>query len=113
MLDVSVFRNLRFSAASASIAFVYFALMGVMYFMTSYLQSVLGFSALEAGEMMLPVAVGMAFASRVTVVVTNRFGTKVAVSAGLAIVAAARVMVAGFDEGTRTVVVCRTLGLMG
>jgi MFS family permease len=34
MLDVSVFRNLRFSAASVSITFVFFALMGVMYFLT-------------------------------------------------------------------------------
>ena len=52
MLDVSVFRNLRFSAASISITFVFFALMGVMYFLTTYLQSVLGYSALEAGVRM-------------------------------------------------------------
>src|SRR5262245_21676906 len=36
MLQVSVFRNLRFSAASASITFVYFALNGVLYFLTTY-----------------------------------------------------------------------------
>ncbi len=47
MLDVSVFRNLRFSAASLSIACVFFALMGVVYFLTMYLQSVLGSGALE------------------------------------------------------------------
>ena len=44
MLDVSVFRNLRFSAASLSVTFVFFALMGVMYFLTTYLQSVLGYT---------------------------------------------------------------------
>jgi MFS family permease len=49
MLDVSTFRNLRFSAASISIAFVFFALMGVVFFLTTYLQSVLGFSALQSG----------------------------------------------------------------
>ena len=49
MLDVSVFRNLRFSAASISVAFVFFALMGVVYFLTTYLQSVMGYNALEAG----------------------------------------------------------------
>ena len=59
MLDVSVFRNLRFSAASLSVTFVYFALMGVMYFLTSYLQSVLGHDALDAGVRMLPIAAGM------------------------------------------------------
>ena len=59
MLDVSVFRNLRFSAASISITFVFFALMGVLFFLTTYLQSVLGYSALQAGVRMLPIAVGM------------------------------------------------------
>ena len=57
-----MFRNLRFSAASISIAFVFFALMGVMYFLTTYLQSVLGYSALDAGVRMLPIAVGMVLA---------------------------------------------------
>ena len=33
--------------------------MGVMYFLTTYLQSVLGHSALEAGLLMLPIAAGM------------------------------------------------------
>ena len=33
--------------------------MGVMYFLTSYLQSVLGHSALDAGVRMLPIAAGM------------------------------------------------------
>jgi EmrB/QacA subfamily drug resistance transporter len=113
MLDVSVFRNRRFSAASASIAFVYFALMGVMYFMTTYIQDVLGMSALDAGVRMLPIAVGMAFASRITVKLTKRLGTKVTVSVGLAIVASALVMVAGFGEHTGDLPLCRTLGLMG
>ena len=72
MLDVSVFRNLRFSAASISITFVFFALMGVMYFLTTYLQSVLGYSALEAGVRMLPIAVGMIVASKLSVGSTRR-----------------------------------------
>ncbi len=67
MLDVSVFRNLRFSAASISITFVFFALMGVMYFLTTYLQSVLGYSALQAGVKMLPIAIGMILASKLVV----------------------------------------------
>jgi EmrB/QacA subfamily drug resistance transporter len=81
MLDVSVFRNLRFSAASASITFVYFALMGVMYFQTTYLQSVLGNSALEAGVLMLPTAAGMMVAARSSVAFTRLLGTKIVVPA--------------------------------
>ena len=46
MLDVRVFRNARFSAASVSIAFMFFALMGVVYFLTTYVQTVLGYGTL-------------------------------------------------------------------
>ena len=86
MIDVSVFRNLRFSAASVSVMFVFFALMGVMYFLTTYLQSVLGYTALEAGVRMVPIAVGLIVASRLSVVLTERFGTKVVVAGGLLVV---------------------------
>jgi EmrB/QacA subfamily drug resistance transporter len=71
MLQVRVFRNLRFSAASASIAFVYFALMGVLYFLTTYLQSVLGYSAFEAGLRMVAPAAGIIVASKLSVVLTG------------------------------------------
>ena len=64
MIDVTVFRNLRFSAASLSITFVFFALMGVLFFITTYMQAVLGYSALGTGLRVLPVAFGMVMASR-------------------------------------------------
>jgi len=86
MLDVTVFRNLRFSAANVSVTFVFFALMGVMYFLTTYLQSVLGYSALQAGVRMLPIAVGVILAARLSVPVTARLGTKFVVAAGLVVV---------------------------
>ena len=86
MLDVSVFRNLRFSAANIAVTFVFFALMGVMYFLTTYLQSVMGYTALEAGVRMVPIALGVIFAARLSVALTARLGTKVVVAAGLAVV---------------------------
>jgi EmrB/QacA subfamily drug resistance transporter len=89
MLDVSVFRNLRFSAASIAITFVFFALMGVMYFLTTYLQSVMGYTPLQAGVRMLPVAIGVILAARLSVVLAARFGTKVVVTAGLGVIAVA------------------------
>jgi DHA2 family multidrug resistance protein-like MFS transporter len=86
MLDVSVFRNLRFSAASISITFVFFALMGVMYFLTTYLQSVMGYTALQAGVRMAPIAIGLIIASKLSVALTARLGTKVVVAGGLLLV---------------------------
>ncbi|HEX5866205.1 MAG TPA: MFS transporter, partial [Beijerinckiaceae bacterium] len=113
MLDVSVFRNLRFSAASISITFVFFALMGVMYFLTTYLQSVLGYSALQAGVKMLPIAIGMIIASKLAVGLTRRFGTKFSVALGLAHVAGALAMIATFDTGTSGLEIALALGTLG
>jgi EmrB/QacA subfamily drug resistance transporter len=109
LLEVSVFRNLRFTAASLSIAFIFFALMGVMYFLTTYLQTVLGLSALDAGVRMLAIAAGIVVATRLSV----RLGTKVAVSGGLAIVAGALIMLTGFGTTTGDAQLCLVLALMG
>jgi Na+/melibiose symporter-like transporter len=113
MLDVSVFRNLRFSAASIAVGFVFFALMGVVYFLTTYLQSVMGYTALEAGVRMIPVAAGLVSATRLSVVLTERFGTKIVVATGLAIVAGALYLLgtAGVDTGYGRVAIA--LGTLG
>jgi len=108
-----VFRNLRFSASSLSVTFVYFALMGVMYFLTTYLQSVLGHDALSAGVRMLPIAAGMMLTARTSVMLTRKVGTKIPVASGLAAVAGALVMVAGFDVNTTDGHMALVLGLMG
>jgi len=113
ILDVRVFRNPRFSAASTSVTFVYFALMGVMYFLTTYLQSVLGHSALDAGARMLPIAVGMILAAKASVLLTRRLGTKLVVASGLAMVAGALVMLSAFDVATGDARIALALGTMG
>ena len=45
MIDIAIFRNLRFSAASLSVMLVFFGLMGTVFMLTTYLQTVLGYSA--------------------------------------------------------------------
>jgi EmrB/QacA subfamily drug resistance transporter len=113
MLDVSVFRNLRFSAASISVAFVFFALMGVVYFLTTYLQSVMGYTALEAGIRMLPVAVGLIAATKLSVEATKWLGTKIVVAAGLGTVGSSLYLLGtcGVDTGYGRVALA--LSMMG
>ena len=113
MLDVSVFRNLRFSAASISIACVFFALMGVMYVLTMYMQSVLGYSPLQAGVKMLPIAIGMVLASKLAIGLTRRLGTKFSVTLGLGTVAGALAMIATFDTVTTGLQIALALGALG
>jgi EmrB/QacA subfamily drug resistance transporter len=113
MLDVSVFRNLRFSAASIAVGFVFFALMGVVYFLTTYLQSVMGYSALDAGIRMIPVALGMIATTKLSVVLTEKLGTKIVVALGMSTVSAALYLLStcGVDTGYGHVAVA--LGMLG
>lgn len=55
-IDITYFRKPAFSAAVAAIALVFFALMGVTFFSAFYLQSVRGYSALQSGLLILPLA---------------------------------------------------------
>jgi predicted MFS family arabinose efflux permease len=113
MLDVGVFRNRRFSAASIAVAFVFFALMGVVYFLTTYLQSVMGYTALEAGIRMLPVAAGLIAATKLSVEATKRLGTKIVVATGLGVVGSALYLLGtcGVDTGYGRVALA--LSMMG
>ena len=89
MLDVRFFRNPRFSAASATITLAYFALFASTFLLTQYFQFVLGYSPLESGLMLTPVALGLMIGSPSAPRFVHRFGTKRVVVFGLLVVAAA------------------------
>jgi EmrB/QacA subfamily drug resistance transporter len=113
MIDIEVFRNLRFSAASLSVMLVFFGLMGTVFMLTTYLQTVLGYSALEAGVRMLPVAVGLVIGSRLAVAVAERLGSKVAVAGGLVIVAGGLEILSQADLDSGYSLVATALGVLG
>ncbi len=86
MLNMRFFRNPRFSAASLSIALVFFALFGSMFFLTQYLQVVLKYSTLQAGIRITPVAVGILIGAPASVRLVRVLGSKLVVAGGLTIV---------------------------
>jgi EmrB/QacA subfamily drug resistance transporter len=100
MLDVRFFENPRFSAASAAITIVFIALFGMLFLLTQYLQSVLGYSTVEAGAVLLPMsAMMMIFAPRSPRLVA-RFGNKLVVAAGMSLVCVAFLLMTTFGTGT-------------
>jgi EmrB/QacA subfamily drug resistance transporter len=88
MLDVRLFANLRFSAASAALTIAFFTLTGFVFLMTQFFQFVRSYSALSTGVHLLPVAVSVAVGSTVGTRLAVRVGTKAIVTAGLALQAA-------------------------
>ena len=94
MLDVRLFRNPRFSAASAAIALSFFGLFGFIFMITQYFQVVRGYDPLGAGIATLPFAFVTAGFSPVAMLLMRRFGTKLVVAAGLAMMSAGFVVAA-------------------
>jgi Na+/melibiose symporter-like transporter len=94
MLDMSFFKNPRFSAANGAITVVFFAMFGSIFLLTQYFQFVLGYSPLETGLRMVPFALTLMVVAPTSSQVVNRFGTKRTVTAGLTLVASALVTMA-------------------
>jgi MFS transporter, DHA2 family, multidrug resistance protein len=88
MLDITLFRNIRFSAASFSITVAFFGLFGFIFLITQYFQLVHGYSPLSAGVHTLPFALGVGAAAPVAPILARRLGTKIIVPAGLLLMGA-------------------------
>jgi hypothetical protein len=85
MLDVGLFRNLRFTAASGSITIGFFTLAGFTFLITQYFQFVKSYTPLGTGVRLLPVATSIAVASLTGTRLAMRIGNKTVVAAGLAL----------------------------
>jgi Na+/melibiose symporter-like transporter len=77
---------------------VFFAMFGSMFLTTQYLQTVLGYSALEAGVRMLPMALVMFIAAPIAPRIVERVGTKLVVGVGMLIAAGGMVIVSQVPE---------------
>jgi len=83
LLDVRLFRNPRFSAASAAITFSFFALFGFIFLVTQYFQILRDYEPLETGIRLLPVALSTGAAAVLGTVLAVRVGNKIVVATGL------------------------------
>jgi len=87
MLDLRLFAEPRFGAASLSIALVMFALMGALFLLTQYMQFVLGYAPFGAGVRIIPLTLGLACGAAVGAALVTRLGVRWVVAGGLAVVA--------------------------
>jgi EmrB/QacA subfamily drug resistance transporter len=98
LLDVRLFSNPRFSAASLAIASAFFGLFGFIFLITQYLQLVQGYSPLEAGLRTVPFALVTGAFSPLSIVLMRRFGTTVVVCSGLGLMSAGFVLAATLES---------------
>jgi EmrB/QacA subfamily drug resistance transporter len=83
MVDLTFFRNPIFSAANAVAFLVSLAMFGAFFYVSIYLQSVLGYSAMGAGMRTLPVAAGVMLGAPISGQLAGRFGPRWPLSIGM------------------------------
>jgi EmrB/QacA subfamily drug resistance transporter len=101
MIDLQLFRNPRFSAASLTVTTIYFALFGTLFFLTQHLQFLLGYGTLLAGLSVLPFALVLMPTTILTPRLAARVGTRAIVTTGLTIIGASLLLrsTASVDTG--------------
>ena len=87
MLEVRLFLSRRFGGANLALTVASFALVGCLFFLTQYLQFVLGFEPMKAGFALLPEVVGLMIGAGLATRLQARVGARLPVAAGLAVVA--------------------------
>lgn len=92
MLDMSFFRNPRFTAANTAVTLTFFALFGSLFLMTQYWQFVHGYSPLEAGVRLIPYAMTMMVTAPLSARLVERLGTKRVVTIGLSTISLSMVV---------------------
>src|SRR5262244_3495741 len=113
MIDVQLFRNPRFTAAAASVAIAFFALLGFIFLMTQYFQVVRGYSPLGTGVRLLPVAVSVGVASVAGTRLAIRVGNKVIVGGGMALFCAALFWISTVSQATSYAIIATQMVVLG
>jgi EmrB/QacA subfamily drug resistance transporter len=88
MLDLSLFRNRTFSGANASMLFVGLAMFGTFFYVSLYMQNVLGYSPVQAGASFLPMTILIILIAPRAGALTDRVGSRWLVGAGMTLLAA-------------------------
>jgi EmrB/QacA subfamily drug resistance transporter len=113
MLDLRFFENPRFSAASGGITLVFLALFGTLFLLTQYLQSVLGYSTVQAGAVLLPQAATMMVLAPLSSGLVAKLGNKVVVTCGLLLVTISLVLFTTFGTDINPLHLIAVTMLMG
>jgi EmrB/QacA subfamily drug resistance transporter len=87
MLDLRLFRNATFAGANTVILLVALAMFGVFFFVSLYMQNILGFSAVEAGAAFLPMTILIILVAPVAGKMSDRIGSRWLMTGGMVLIA--------------------------
>ena len=113
LIDVELFRRPAFTWAIAATVLAIFALAGLLYFFSQYLQLVRGYSTLRAGLTELPSSLASLVVVAVVTAVVRRLGNGRALGSGLLMAAVGLIVVALGESYGGIVVICAGLLIIG
>jgi MFS family permease len=96
LVPLSIFRRSQLRTANAIVVLLYFALFSMFFFVTLYLQQVLGDDALQAGLAFLPITLAVFAGSSLAPRLVARFGVRAVITAGMVLATAGLVLFTGF-----------------
>jgi EmrB/QacA subfamily drug resistance transporter len=97
MLDLSLFKNSTFAGANATMMLVALAMFGVFFFVSLYMQNILGYSATEAGASFLPMTLLIILVAPVAGKLSDRVGSRWLMGAGLTLVSGSLLVFSRLD----------------
>src|SRR5919201_3780898 len=87
MLPLELFRNRTYTGANTVILLVALAMFGVFFFVSLYMQQILGYSAVQAGAAFLPMTVLIVLVAPLAGRMTDRIGSRAFLTAGMGLLA--------------------------
>ncbi len=113
LIDVRVFRNRAFSAASGAIGLTFLALFGSLFGLTQYLQLVHGYTPLSAGLRALPFAAAVMVTAPLSSKLVTRLGVRAIVPAGLTLMGGGLLMLTTMTPVTSYTFIAAGVAIMG
>ena len=95
--DVTLFKNRGYAVSLTAVSLAFFAMSGILFTLPFFFQTLRGFSTLEAGLCFLPFAVGQIIAAPRSAGMVARFGYKIVLTGGLALVTLAMLGIANLS----------------
>ncbi|MGZ8782535.1 MAG: MFS transporter [Gaiellaceae bacterium] len=83
MLDLSLFRSGTYAGANIAMLLVALAMFGVFFFVSLYMQNVLGYSAVQAGAAFLPMTIVIILVAPIAGKASDRYGSRGLMTAGM------------------------------
>jgi EmrB/QacA subfamily drug resistance transporter len=83
MLDLSLFRSGTYAGANIAMLLVALAMFGVFFFVSLYMQNVLGYSAVQAGAAFLPMTILIILIAPIAGKASDRYGSRWLITCGM------------------------------